>query len=185
MAKISQKREKLLDAAKTLIHKQGFHRTTLADIAEESEVPLGNVYYYFKTKEDILEEVLQQRWQKLQETFACCCHKDKPRENLVELVKTISKSSAKVAEYGCVIGSLCQELDKTQLSLRKTADRIMQEHIEWTSKQFKQMGYENSRELGFELIARIEGTMLLGHAMQKPRLIKKQLQGICDWINSL
>ena len=47
------KRSRLLEAANRLVHAQGFNQTTLADIAREAEVPLGNVYYYFKTKEDI------------------------------------------------------------------------------------------------------------------------------------
>ena len=48
MARTSDKRVRLVDAAKALIHKQGFNLSTLADIAQEADVPLGNVYYYFK-----------------------------------------------------------------------------------------------------------------------------------------
>ena len=44
----------LLEAANKLVHQQGFNQTTLADIAKAAQVPLGNVYYYFKTKEDIV-----------------------------------------------------------------------------------------------------------------------------------
>ena len=60
MARQSDKRARLMEAAKTLIHRKGFYLTTLADIADESGVPLGNVYYYFKTKEMIGEIVIQQ-----------------------------------------------------------------------------------------------------------------------------
>lgn len=51
MPHASDKRVLLLEAAKTLIHKQGYNLTTPADIAKAANVPLGNVYYYFKTKE--------------------------------------------------------------------------------------------------------------------------------------
>ncbi len=184
MARTSEKRDKLLDAAKTLIHRQGFYRTTLADIAKESEVPLGNVYYYFKTKEEILAAVLDQRWQRLQKTLDGCCVGD-PVKNLIHLVKTVSKSSGKIAEFGCVIGSLCQELDKTQSEMRLSADRIMHAHVDWASRQFKAMGLKRPGEKGFELIARLEGILLLGHVMRKPDLIKKQLRTTCEWIKSL
>jgi len=33
----------------------------LADIAREAEVPLGNVYYYFKTKDEIGEAIVELR----------------------------------------------------------------------------------------------------------------------------
>ncbi len=50
-------RERLVTAGRQLIHNQGFGRTTLADIAEASGVPLGNVYYYFRNKEELLAAV--------------------------------------------------------------------------------------------------------------------------------
>jgi len=45
------KRTRLINTASKLAHEHGFNQTTLADIARDSGVPLGNVYYYFKTKE--------------------------------------------------------------------------------------------------------------------------------------
>ena len=54
---------------KALIHKQGFNLTTLADIAQEANVPLGNVYYYFKTKESIAEAVIANRGRELHEAL--------------------------------------------------------------------------------------------------------------------
>jgi TetR/AcrR family transcriptional regulator, transcriptional repressor for nem operon len=31
---------------------KGVERTTLADVAQAADVPVGNVYYYFKTKDE-------------------------------------------------------------------------------------------------------------------------------------
>jgi len=59
--KETNKRSRLLEAANKLVHAQGFNQTTLADIAREAEVPLGNVYYYFKTKEDIGHALIEHR----------------------------------------------------------------------------------------------------------------------------
>src|SRR3984893_6872237 len=47
------KRSRLVSAAVDLAYQNGFGATSLADIAREAKVPLGNVYYYFKTKEEI------------------------------------------------------------------------------------------------------------------------------------
>src|SRR5688500_15790116 len=47
------KRQRLVETAVELSYKQGFKNTSLADIARESGVPLGNVYFYFKTKDSI------------------------------------------------------------------------------------------------------------------------------------
>jgi AcrR family transcriptional regulator len=47
------KRARLIQTAAGLSYQRGFRETTLADIAEAARVPLGNVYYYFKTKEEL------------------------------------------------------------------------------------------------------------------------------------
>ena len=61
MPRKTDKRVRLIEAAKVLIHQKGFNQTTLADIAQEADVPLGNVYYYFKTKEAIGDAVIDRR----------------------------------------------------------------------------------------------------------------------------
>jgi len=186
MPRVSDKRERLVDAAKQLFHRQGFYRTTLADIARESDVPLGNVYYYFKTKEDICNAVIDERRDNIRESLQeCRCKDNDPKQNLILAVKMIMKQSNTVAEYGCPVGSLCQELDKTPSALSEAANLCLQEHIEWAGKQFSQLGYQNAQDMGVEFMARIQGTILLGHTLHDPALIRKQLRAICDWIQSL
>jgi hypothetical protein len=52
------KRERLVAAAKQMLHEHGVERTTLADIAAAADVPLGNVYNYFKTKDALVAAVI-------------------------------------------------------------------------------------------------------------------------------
>src|SRR5260370_39533923 len=52
------KRERLIVAAKLAFYRQGFSTTSLADVAALAEVPLGNVYYYFRTKDNLVSAVI-------------------------------------------------------------------------------------------------------------------------------
>src|ERR671931_512495 len=52
------KRERLVASATALFHEQGVQPTTIAEVADRAEVPLGNVYYYFKTKDELVGAVL-------------------------------------------------------------------------------------------------------------------------------
>ena len=185
MPRTTDKRERLIDAAKDLIHQQGFHRTTLADIAKKSGVPLGNVYYYFKTKEEIGEAVIQERKKKLTGTLDLCCKQLDPKAALKKLVKYVSRGSDEVAEKGCPNASLCQELDKIHSPLADSADECMRVMIEWASDQFKALGYQDPKRMGFEFIARLQGTMLLGHALHDPKCIRKHMTALCEWIDAL
>ena len=55
------KRERLVAGASEVIHRQGVERTTIADIARAADVPVGNVYYYFKTKDELVEAAIDSR----------------------------------------------------------------------------------------------------------------------------
>src|SRR5258708_33263871 len=55
------KRSRLIHTAVKLAYRHGFRTTSLADIAEAAKVPVGNVYYYFKTKDEIGDAIGEQR----------------------------------------------------------------------------------------------------------------------------
>lgn len=52
-------RAKLYEAAVTLIAEQGFSATTVDEIAERAGVAKGTVYYNFKSKSELFEELLR------------------------------------------------------------------------------------------------------------------------------
>ncbi len=51
------KREAIIEAARTLFAKQGYEETTIAEIARAAGVGVGTVYLYFENKRHILVEV--------------------------------------------------------------------------------------------------------------------------------
>ena len=71
---IAANKNRIEDAAKELFIRQGFHATSMRDIASRAETSLGNLYNYYRTKEAILESIIAS-YQKvidtrLQEVFA-------------------------------------------------------------------------------------------------------------------
>ena len=49
----TEKRERIMEAAKALILHYGYKKTTMQDIAENAGMSVGSLYNYFKSKEDI------------------------------------------------------------------------------------------------------------------------------------
>jgi TetR/AcrR family acrAB operon transcriptional repressor len=52
-------RNRLLDAAEDVFHRQGVARTTLADVAEIANVTRGAVYWHFKNKSDLFNAMCE------------------------------------------------------------------------------------------------------------------------------
>ncbi len=56
------RRRQILDAAIRVFARQGFHACRVSDIANEAGVAYGLVYHYFKSKEQVLNELFVERW---------------------------------------------------------------------------------------------------------------------------
>lgn len=61
MANSKDKREQILDAAEILFAENGFSGTTTRMLAAKAEVNLGMLTYYFGTKEQIFEALVERR----------------------------------------------------------------------------------------------------------------------------
>jgi AcrR family transcriptional regulator len=55
---IAEKKSVIESAAKELFIKQGFHATSMRDIAKTADVSIGNLYNYYETKEQIFESII-------------------------------------------------------------------------------------------------------------------------------
>ncbi|MGH3356319.1 MAG: TetR/AcrR family transcriptional regulator, partial [Nocardioidaceae bacterium] len=51
------RREQILHAAWRCVAREGFHKTTMADVIAESRLSAGAVYGYFKSKDEILQAI--------------------------------------------------------------------------------------------------------------------------------
>ena len=61
---IEKKKSRIEEAARELFISQGFHATSMRNIASRAGTSLGNVYNYYRTKEEILESIIG-RYQKV------------------------------------------------------------------------------------------------------------------------
>lgn len=58
---VQQHCEEIVDAAERCVFAVGLHQLKLRDIARESGNSLGNIYNYFKNKEEIVEVLVERQ----------------------------------------------------------------------------------------------------------------------------
>ena len=131
------KRERLVVAARVAFHRQGVENTTLADIAGEADVPVGNVYYYFKTKDDLVEAAIDSQMKDIEELLQSLDELRTPQARLKGLITTLGGEAELVARYGCPLGSLCSGLDKRDDGVDRTSARLLGLPIAWLEQQFR------------------------------------------------
>jgi len=180
------KRERLIAAATELLHQQGIERTTLADIAQAADVPAGNVYYYFKTKDDVIAAVIDAHVQQIRVILGSIDSQHRsPKSRLKALVREFTAQSEIVAQHGCPLGSLCSELGKRVKQPSFAAAELMRLPIEWAEEQFRSLGRRDARDLALDLMAAYEGSALLANTMRDPSVLSGAAQRLNRWIDAL
>ena len=181
--KKGEKRARLTEAAETLFYQQGVHRTTLADIAQEAEVPLGNIYYHFRTKELLIEAVIEARLLENQENFAVWEQDPDPVHRLLSFIRAGQAGAEQIAFYGCPCGSLSQEMGKSDDQLAQKTAEIFRCQLEWVTQQFCLLGKgEEASDLAVDLVAWLQGASLLTNSSHSPDLLKRKLARMEDWL---
>jgi AcrR family transcriptional regulator len=179
------KRERLVASARTLLHQQGVERTTIAEVAEAADVPPGNVYYYFKTKDELVEAVLAANSSALQHMLEGLERYRSPQTRLKGFVRAILEKRDLGARYGCPHGSLCQELGKRDDDLQRRSAEVLELPLRWAEQQFREMGRRDARELAVGLIAAWQGVLLLSNTFRDPDLVLREGRRLERWIDSL
>ena len=179
------KRERLIDGARQVLHAQGVESTTLADIANAADVPVGNVYYYFKTKDDLVHAVIAAHADEIRTRLASLEQHRTPKTRLKAFVRMLTDQRELAARYGCPQGSLCSELDKRDDDLSRSCAQLISLPIEWADGQLRAMGRGDARELAVALIASYQGVALLTNTFRDPELMAREGRRLERWIDSL
>ncbi len=180
------KRERLVTAAYQLLYQQGVERTTLAEISEVANVPTGNVYYYFKTKNELIAAVIEAQSGQIASTLGSIeSHHRCPKERLKALVMLLARHSEVIALYGSPLGPLCTELAKRSDGAHVAAAGLVRQILVWAEGQFKQMDCSReASDLALQLLAACEGIALLANVLSDPGILPTLAQRIEHWIDA-
>ena len=176
-------RSKLAQAATELFYEQGVSNTTLADIAAASGVPLGNVYYHFKTKDELIGAVVEARVRELKQLFEAADCGATPRAKLQALLGDGRTHSDVLVHHGCPYASLIHDLDK--LGSAQDAGKLLQLYLGYAEEQFSAMTGEDATALAAEFVSRLQGAYLLANALNSPALLSQQLDRLESWLETV
>ena len=180
-------RQQIVAAANRLFYQRGYNQTSFTDIADEAGVPRGNFYYYFKTKDEILEAVVDYRLDGIRAMLAEWeATIPAPRDRLKRYVQILLNEEQDILRYGCPMGSLTVELSKTQLALQSRAQEMFAVFYEWLKQQFLALGCGRaSREYALHLLAATQGVVLIVNAFEDSAFLRKEAAKLKQWIDEI
>jgi AcrR family transcriptional regulator len=179
-------RTRLIQSAVKLAYRQGFRATSLADIAKDAKIPVGNVYYYFKTKDEIGEAIIEGHLSQMKMLLQRLDTEPSPAQRLCGFVQMTFKNREVVASGGCPIGTLCSELHKDDGALAKRATVLFAEILTWMETQFRALGRAaDSRGLAVHLLSALQGVSVLAHNFHDPGMMAVETERLQEWVRGL
>jgi len=178
------KRNQIISAADQLFYQQGYEHTSFVHIAEVVKISRGNFYYHFKTKDEILGEVINFRLTNTQAMLdQWVMDGETPVDRIRSFINILIVNRAKIKHFGCPVGTLTSELTKLNHTAQEDANKIFTLFRIWLKNQFKQLGYKKSAdELAMHLLARSQGVATLASAFNDEKFIKQEIKRLHEWL---
>ena len=178
-------RDRLVSIASDLFYRKGFGGTSFEEIVQRSGIQRGNIYHYFKTKDEILEAVVESRLREQRETTKRWSRDSvDPLVRLERIVDMVFGRASDLARFGCPIGTLTSELGKGRGERKALVRDQFDIYRDYAAEQFRTLGFTpaRSRELALELLARCQGAAVLTHAYGDRKLLERGIAGVRTWL---
>jgi TetR/AcrR family transcriptional repressor of nem operon len=180
-------RDHIVEAADQLFYRQGYEHTSFADIADAVQISRGNFYYHFKTKDEILDAVINLRLANTRSMLEQWETEGKtPVDRIRSFIHILIMNRAKIKRYGCPVGTLCGELAKLSHPSQAEANKLFTLFRTWLRRQFTLLGRKADADaLALHLLARSQGVATLANAFHDEKFMKQEVRQMNDWLESV
>lgn len=185
MSKITT-RQRIIAMADDLFYQQGFEHTSFTKIATILNISRGNFYYHFKTKNQILQAVIERRLYKTQEMLDRWEQQETtPEQRIKCYIRIVATNWSKIKNYGCPVGTLSNELAKLNHLSHSHANRVFSLFKNWLEKQFSQLNTKvDADRLAMHVLAWSQGVATMANAFQDKAFVLDEVNRMCTWVDS-
>lgn len=180
-------RQHIVDAANRLFYERGYSQTSFSDIARRARIPRGNFYYHFKSKDEILLAVIDDRLATTRSMLDEWSDTlPEPRDRLRRYVEMPLHDARDVVRYGCPMGTLNMELVRGLPVLQKKAGEMFNVYLDWLQQQFAALNKgDESRVLALQLLGEMQGAALTTSICKDSDYLLREMQRLERWLDNV
>lgn len=180
-------RERIVSEADKLFYEHSYEHTSFADIADAVGISRGNFYHHFKSKDEILDAVIDVRLANTQQMLQAWEQAaDDPAERIRSFIRIVVTNQASIMRHGCPVGTLCTELGKLTHPAQPQANQLLTLFRSWLSRQFAALGHKAAADaLAMQVLAFSQGVAVLAHAFRDKRFIRQEVDRMCAWLDGV
>lgn len=184
LSKGERTRADIVECARRLFYEHGYDGTTFSAIVEASGLVRGNIYHYFKSKDDILNAVVAQH---LNEYGALLANWEQqnadPKKRLLAFIDMVTGRQNELVKYGCPIGTLNSELAKDRRDLQQDTRALFDLFRHWLAARFQELGKTDDADaLALHLLGRAQGIAVIAHVYKDTKLLQRETKQLRAWV---
>lgn len=156
-------KEKIHSAAMELFIQQGYHATSINDVAKQANISKGLLYHYYRGKEDLLATMIEIRIGELVEVMKQAVALKTPAEQLRRIVEGAIDTVQKQPDVHRFYLHLQTQPEADQ-ELRKYSRMLVEEssrQFEVQCRIFEQLGVKEPRKRSLYFSSTLQGIMLM------------------------
>ena len=136
----SPTKQRILDQAQSLMIAKGFSGTSVDEVCAKAKVTKGNFFYYFKSKENLGQELISRfTAEKHKQT---CCAMDQgnsdPLQRIYSSLDLMEEWAAHPDFKGCLVGTFSQEANAIGSKLKSMCCENFERGAEFYAREFAQ-----------------------------------------------
>lgn len=182
-----QTRDRIVAEADRLFYERGYEDTSFADVADAVGISRGNFYHHFKSKDEILEEVIGLRLERTRQMLAAWeTESDGPASCIRRFIRIVATNQAKIMRHGCPVGMLCSELSRLGHPAQAQANALFGLFRAWLRLQFERLGNKAEADaLGMQVLVFSQGVAVLALALRDKRFVQQEVDRMCAWLDGV
>ena len=166
-ASTASTRDRMLDAAESLMRERGLGGAGIKEIVARSGTPIGSVYHHFpEGKTELAAEALRRHSAKALRLLAAAFAPDTP---VAERVRTLFSTAAKGFEKSgrfksCPIGTVTLDLDAGDSVLREVCAEAVESWVETIAGRLPWKSQKARRSFAEMVVTTFEGAFIVSRA---------------------
>jgi AcrR family transcriptional regulator len=174
----------IIDAARNHIYHKGYGATSYANIAQETNLKKGNIQYHFKSKDELLQAVIDQQITGIRqqlESWSLDC--GTTYDCIERFITMVDDNADNLSQYGCPMGTLNSELGKDHREQQHQARSMFDLYLRWLEARFSAiLPRETARARAEQLMVMAQGASLMAHIHADPEIVRRQATLMREWL---
>lgn len=167
--------DRIIETAENQARSGGYNAFSFREIAKEIGIKSASIHYHFPTKADLAKELAHRYTEKFIIHLNRISESNKALAEQLSAYSELFYEALKTDQKMCLCGLFAAEMDVLPDDVKAETRRFFEANLEWIEQVLDTHGIGNTKAKAMNLLASMEGAMLLGKAFDSEECFRQAI----------